>query len=280
MIEIPNRLQDENLNFVLVRSKDKNPIEKSWQTLSIKSYCPKLIRHLKNNGNYGILGGNGIITLDFDNKKVQEELLQKLPKTFTVKTGSGLLHKYFISDNCKSQKVLDKNQKTLIDIQGDGKFVVGPNSIHPNGNKYEVIDNSQIIFLQRSKIDELIEPYNYKKTSKQEVLPYPKRSHDDGVIENFKSKVKIKDVLNHYGVDTSQNPTECLFHSSKRGKCLGFKDDVAHCFHCDQAWNVFSLVMEKESCNFRESLVKISDIFGITISDFGAINRRGVLLKW
>jgi len=133
-IQIPKILQKENINFVLLEKSGKKPFQKDWQKKEIKFNNIELQNHLKNNGNYGIRGGgkNNLVIIDFDNKEVQEKVIKNLPKTFTIKTGSGLLHKYFFSDNSESFKIFNEELETLADIQGEGKQVVGAGSIHPN----------------------------------------------------------------------------------------------------------------------------------------------------
>jgi len=82
-------------------------------------------------------------------------------------------------------------------------------------------------------------------------------------IDLCKSQINISDVLSLFGVDTSKNPTECLFHSSKGGKCLGFQSDTAHCFHCEGSWNIFSLVMQEKNCDFKGALEFLADNFSL-----------------
>ena len=138
---IPKSLHNKNFRFVLLERRGKRPFQKEWQKKIIRFNDEELNKHLDEGGNYGVMGGGekNLVILDFDNEKVQNELLDKLPETFTVKTGSGLLHLYFFSDRSESFKIFDSKMNTLVDVQGEGKQVVGPGSTHPNGNKYEVV---------------------------------------------------------------------------------------------------------------------------------------------
>lgn len=260
-IKIPKKLQKKEFCFVKLMKKKKKPFEKDWTKKPYFYSDSELLKHLEDGGNYGVMCGFGkLIVVDFDKEEVQKKIIPKLPKTFTIKTGSGLLHKYFLSDNYDNLKILDKDKNSLADVQGLGKQVVGASSIHPNGNKYEVVDNSEIAFISYAELKALFSPYLEKKEVKtKEEREYPK----DDLLEQVKSKIKIKDLLQSYGINTTKNPTECPFHSSKGGKCLGFEDDYAHCFHCEGAWNVFSLVKQKDNCNFKEALKKLVDIAGL-----------------
>lgn len=264
-MEIPTRLKQEGIRFVLLERSGKKPIQKEWTNKNILFDNPELIEHIKNGGNYGVMGGGSkqLIILDFDNEKVQEEVCKKLPQTFTTKTGSGKFHKYFFSDGNESFKIFDNDLNTLVDVQGEGKQVVAPNSIHPNGNKYEVFDDSDISFLTYSEIKALLLPYDKKIKKEKKEFEKPKGILTDDFLDTLKNYLSVEDVLNSMGIDTSMNPTQCPFHSSKGGKCLGFNRDTAHCFHCDGSWNIFSLVKDYKNCDFKESLQYLSNLAGL-----------------
>lgn len=263
-IKLPDKLQQEYINFVLLDKNSKKPFEKEWPTKNIKYNSPELLTHIANGGNYGIIGGGekNLIILDFDDKTIQEEIIKKLPNTFTIKTGSGLLHKYFFSDKSESFKIFNKNFDTIIDIQGKGKQVVGPDSIHPNGNKYEIIDNSNIEYIDYAEIKALLEPYNKKIKNKIEKKII--KNINTNFIEELKSLIKLEDVLSDFGVDITKNPSNCPFHTSKGGKCLGWNNKTAHCFHCEGSWNIISWIKDNKKCNTKEAIDYLVDKAGIT----------------
>jgi len=264
-MQIPERLKQEEMRFVLIEKSGKKPFQQQWQTKNIKHNDLELLRHLECKGNYGVMGGGekNVVIVDFDNEDIQKLLIDKLPKTFTVKTGRGLLHKYFFSDESKSFKIFDEDMMTLLDVQGDRKQVVGPGSIHPNGEMYVVIDDSEIAFISYAELKALIMPLSKKPRKKEKEFESPKEHKHDDFLEVVKSKVSIENILSDIGVDTSKNPSTCPFHDSKGGKCLGWEKEVAHCFHCDGAWNIFSLVMEYNKCNFSEALDWLSNKYGL-----------------
>ena len=264
-MRIPKILQNKEMNFVLIEKSSKKPFQQAWQNKLIKYDDTELIKHLNSNGNYGVIGGGekNLIIIDFDNKELQDKLFPILPETFTVKTGSGLLHLYYFSDKSDSFKIFDKELKTLADIQGKGKQVVGAGSVHPNGKKYELIKNIPISFINYAEVKAQLMPYD-KKPKKEITKPNNLNiEYENNFVDECKSQIKIQDVLNLIGIDTSKNPTECPFHSSKGGKCLGFQDDVANCFHCDTSWNIFSLIKQWKNCDFKTSLEILADNFGL-----------------
>lgn len=260
-MKIPSTLK--NLKFCRIKKGTKKPFEKDWTN---KPYSYDEISEFKDE-NYGVLGGGEkkLVIVDFDDPKIQEEIIKKLPKTFTVKTGSGLLHKYYYSNDCKSFKIFNKEMGTLVDVQGEGKQVVGANSIHPNGKIYEVVDESEIGFINYFELKAIIYPYD--KKPKKEIKKESNIPKDLNFKSNFldlvKERISFESLLSDFGVDTSKNPTNCLFHSSKGGKCLGWNNETAHCFHCDDSWNLFSLVMKFKNLNFKDGLDWIADKYNL-----------------
>lgn len=267
MIEIPKQLQQKGINFVLIEKGCKKPFQIGWQNKKIEYDNQELLEHIKNNGNYGVMGGGekNLIVVDFDNKEIQDDALKKLPETFSVKTGSNMIHLYYFSDKCESFKIFDENLDTFADVQGEGKQVVGANSVHPNGNKYEVFKDNEISFINYAELKAIMTFYD-KKPKKEEQFPNEQnkeRHIEDTFLEEIKKKISIKNILDLIGIDTKRNPTQCPFHDSNGGKCLGFMFDKAHCFHCDGKWNIFSLLMEYKKISFKEALELIAETFGM-----------------
>jgi len=264
-MEIPRQLQVEGIRFVLLEREGKKPFQKEWQNKNIFFNDAELIAHINAGKNYGVLGGGTkqLVIVDFDNEKVQDEICLKLPRTFTVKTGSGKLHKYFFSDKTDSFKIFDEQMNTLADVQGDGKQVVGAGSIHPNGNNYEVVDDFEISFINYSELKALLFPYDKKPQKEKKVFEKPKVELQDDFLELVKNTLSMEEVLNSFGINTATNPTQCPFHSSKGGKCLGFTREVAHCFHCDGSWNIFSLVKDVKKYDFKKALEYLASLSGL-----------------
>ena len=262
---IPTQLQIRGIKFVLLERGGKKPFQNEWQNKVIEFDSQELKKNIEVGWNYGVMGGGSkqLIVIDFDNVKVQDEICKKLPQTFTVQTGSGKLHKYFFSDGTQSFKIFDEDMNTLADVQGEGKQVVGPNSIHPNGNKYRVIDNSEIVFLPYAEIKALLMPYDKKPKKDKQEFEKPKVDIEDNFLEKLKATISMQDVLASFGIEIKNNPTACLFHTSKGGKCLGFNKELAHCFHCDGAWNIFSFVKDAKKCDFKEALEYLSNLAGL-----------------
>jgi hypothetical protein len=149
MIEIPKQLQNPEFRFLLLRKKDKKPLELEWQKKNnYKFDDEKLLNHIKTGANYGIIGGFGnLVLIDVDSEEINEKC-KLLPDTFKVKTGSPEEYKnhyFFISDEPLNPIRLSKEKVGDIgDIRSTGQYVVAPNSIHPKGNPYKVVDDLPI----------------------------------------------------------------------------------------------------------------------------------------
>jgi putative DNA primase/helicase len=263
-MQIPDKLKRYGIRFVLVEKGTKKPFQMEWQQKTIEYDNPELIKHLENGGNYGVMGGgiHDMLLLDFDNERVQNEVIPFLPETFTVKSGSGLLHKYFYSDNTESFKIFDEEMNTIADIQGEGKQLIGAGSVHPNGNTYDIVDDKDIAFVSYAELKALLSKYDKKpKKEKKEITPAPNiDSQENDFLSVLKSKVKVENVLDYLKVDTQHNPTKCPMHDSKGGKCLGFSSDTCHCFHCEGSWNIFSLLKESKNISSKETIETLAKI--------------------
>jgi len=142
MINIPKNIQ----HFRFIKTREKIPFEKDWQNTNNYTYKNTTFsEYLSQNTTYGVLCGlNNLLVVDLDSKDVQDALLEKhkelFENTFTViSANKKLYHFYFVTDvPPESFKCLDKEKNTLLDAQGIGKQVIGPNSTLSNGNTYEV----------------------------------------------------------------------------------------------------------------------------------------------
>lgn len=245
---IPLALKREIFRFVLLKKRDKVPVNKNWTDSSLTYNSLDLLDWVKKGNNYGVIGGYGnLIILDFDNQQIQDRVVPLLPKTFTVQTGTGKMHKYFHCDDPKSFKVMDSSKNTLVDVQGTGKQVVGAGSLHPNGKRYVVIDKSPIAVIKIKQLQILFADYLKPKDQ------YKEEYAADDLTKEIKSRIGIKELMDNYGYDTSKNPTMCkLGHGSKGGKCFSWSEskNLWNCFHCDEGGDVFSFIQKHDSSDF------------------------------
>lgn len=144
-IIVPNQLNKENIKFCRVQRGKKKPFEKNWTN---KPYSFTEIQDFLDKENYGIICGyGGIAVIDCDNEELSDLIKKEFPETFTVKTGGGGFHFYYLIPELKKKLILDKDrghENHLGEVQSHGAQVVGPGSLHPNGNFYEVINYKEI----------------------------------------------------------------------------------------------------------------------------------------
>ena len=163
---IPEQLQNPEFRFCLVnkwdaKNKDgkelgKAPFEQKWQEKGYKFDDPKLLQHIKDGGNYGVIGGYGKLRiLDIDDKNKVEEFTEMFTSTLTVKTGSGGLHIYFTSDYDTPHILKDE----MGEYRAARMQCVGPGSRHPSGNYYEVINDKKLINYTKEGIKTCLSQY-------------------------------------------------------------------------------------------------------------------------
>jgi hypothetical protein len=184
MIEIPEQLK--NARFVLVRPYKKNAFQVDWDEYANYSYGDvDLLRHLENGGNYGVLSWNGVCTFDIDDNEIFKSTGIKLPLSLIIKRGNHG-HYYFTCSDCP-ETARTRYVLTFGDVRLGGNFyVVGPNCIHPSGDKYEILHNEPIVDLPYEQVMKIINSYGVTKE-------YIGNAKDGGVYET--SIIDWSDVL-------------------------------------------------------------------------------------
>ena len=140
-------LTDQSLRFTKIRYRSKRPIEKGW-TKRPYTY-EQILPHIGRHTNYGVLTGYGNLAVaDADSEELIEAIEKRLPPTFTVQTGSGGRHYYYKCPELQKRIVLQAGNKHYGEIQSKGQAVVGPGSIHPDGNTYQIVRAAPISTLE------------------------------------------------------------------------------------------------------------------------------------
>ena len=90
-VEIPEilveRLQGLGPHFVKVLKNEKRPFEEAWQKPEnlMDATDLRLQKWLAEGGNYGVVGGFGLVIVDVDTDELKQIVREKLPATFTVR---------------------------------------------------------------------------------------------------------------------------------------------------------------------------------------------------
>ena len=131
-------------NLIPLRDKSKLPTI-AWGEFKDKRYNGEL-----NGVNYAVICGevSQCVVIDIDSPELTPEIFKGWDdlkkKTLVVKTGSGGYHIYTKPKDGKypPKMPLTNDRGQHIDIQSTGSYVLGPGSIHPNGNHYEIISTT------------------------------------------------------------------------------------------------------------------------------------------
>ena len=240
MITIPERLRQDGFRFVLIRSAEKRPFEKDWTGLANYAWDDKRLgAHILDGGNYGVLcGPGGLRVLDYDDSQLVEELDEKLPRTFRVRTGGGGIHDYFICPDME-KVVLKADGRHLGELQGPGSQVVGPNSIHPNGERYKVERDIPIAEITKKEVKELLGVYYQKKAEE-----FNKN------VTTYSSSLNITDVVSLAGMTKrgDEYQGEHPVHGSDGGMnfCVNPGKNTWHCFRCGSGGSIFEWIAVSE----------------------------------
>lgn len=123
--------------------------------------------------NYGIIPNDDVVVVDVDNRNGGMENYKKLKRkgyfknTFTVQTGSGGFHFYYLLPKDFSgqlAKNLEPAGYTGIDIKDKRGFLIAPKSLHPQGGAYKLLYRKYGIHLEE------IHPKLLELATKKEVI--------------------------------------------------------------------------------------------------------------
>ena len=167
---IPWQLRIPEFRFVPIWIGQKKPFEYQGNVPGGANYAydsPKLAAYLLEGHNYGVCAGMGdLIVFDSDHPRLAElGILGDLPRTFTVRTGGGGTHRYYICRDIMDKAVMyDRelvNEKGepqhLGEIQTLGFQAVGAGSLHPNGKRYVVEVDEPIAELSWQDLYKILE---------------------------------------------------------------------------------------------------------------------------
>jgi hypothetical protein len=196
--------------------------------------------YLAEGHNYGVLTGVGsLIVCDVDDLPRLEQLniITQIPETFTVETGRGGKHFYLLCKGFKNKIILEDPE--LMDVDGDpmhlgeiqaiGEQVVGPGSLHPNGNYYKVVKNVPIATVEKDFLVKLVEPFAKKE---EPAISHKCKTHSGGSsIGNLIPIDQVawpRNVKERKGSETFGTHPK---HDSRHGKNFSV-NTAKNCWHC------------------------------------------------
>ncbi len=232
--------------FIRVSPQNKNPIDQEWQkTENLRTHNDVVLKaHMRAGGNYGVVGGTGLIIIDADTPELDKILEEKLPPTFKVRSpGSRLPHRYYQTDLNKPLRLRNNAGANIGDIQGPGKQVLGPGSIHPNGKPYEIVDDRELAFVGKAALKEALSEWLVPEKEIQEIETAANKESAQfpdltiaRVIEKYGIQLDHKQGDEFYGVHPQ--------HGSGTGRnfWINTTKSVWHCFRCSSGGGPLSLI--------------------------------------
>lgn len=268
-INIPTQLQRDDIRFIMLMPRSKVPIVSAWNEPknALKGYDPNLSKHLKASGNYGIYPDvdSNLLFLDIDLAYEFHAAggLQLVADTYQYSAWPDR-SKYRAIITCRDIPIELRGHKSNVHPHGSDKAVVeifypagprngvlkaggqvvGPNSIHPNGNPYAAIDeNAPIIEVAWSDLQGVINTirpeYREQKISKEVYIQGEYASHGRKLLRD---RYPLDPVMPENPQPTcngeyrGKNP----FHTTTRtdGNMLfnPFRG-IMHCFLCGRGYD-------------------------------------------
>ena len=89
----------------------------------------------------------------------------------------------------------------------------------------------------------------------------------------IKSRLKMPEVLRHYGFDIKRGRIPCPIHHGDGRNC-GVKDEYIHCFVCGATVDVVGFEMQYFNLDFPKAISKLNDDFRLGLPIGNKIDRR------
>ncbi|MDW5562993.1 MAG: bifunctional DNA primase/polymerase [Methanomassiliicoccus sp.] len=271
---IPERLRDLRIRFVRVRrvgeikpngqpANGKEAMGNGWNEWE-NAYpfnSLQLAKHIADGGNYGVLCGHGLIVIDADYPEVAATVDERLPKTFTVKSGrdgAGGFHYYYWCPDLPNPirlEVPGAKKGEGGDVQSTGKQVIGPGSTHRTGRKYEIVKDLPITEIAAEQL----------LAALQDFLPPPEMDTPEDMKRHVPEggddldqlrieKIVPLDKLTRHG-HKYQGP--CPWHGSETGSnfTIDLDKNVWHCFrHSTGGGPMHAIAIQEKIIECSESV--------------------------
>lgn len=248
---LPKQLQRKEFNFIFLEGKNPMVNGDGWQK-QIHPYT-EAEEWLALGTNYGVMGGHGgLIIMDADSEAVVDAVEAGLPATFTVKTGSGKKHFYFICPEVDKKITLyDKTVPSQFlpgeDHYGEvitwGFQAVGPGSIHPDSHKYyEVYKDIEIAEISKDQLLTCLSPF--LKPVFPDVLPPSRKTNVNSQFvdsnDDLIDSIQLTDIIKISRTGNIVHP----IHGAKNGGNLNLnlEKNLWRCFRCESGGGPLSLL--------------------------------------
>lgn len=236
MTKVPKKLNEKDFRFIKLRGQTKMPLEKNWSESNNYSY-EEITKWGDKGNNYGVATGYGNLgVIDCDVEILEKRVKDELPETFTVETGSGGKHYYYIIDDLDKKFIFYyKGTVHAGELQWKGQQVVGAGSTHPeSGLKYKVVINKPIAHIKKKDLQKLFK--EFKKAEDESKKEESKKDYDvhKGYILPITRVVEEVPELQRFirkGKDL-QGAHPVHGSTTKINFCIDDENDLWHCFRC------------------------------------------------
>jgi hypothetical protein len=213
--------RQKEFSVIVLASKSKKPLLLEWEeyqhVIASEDRLKQWFSTAGPHNNVGIITGtvSRILAIDIDGQEAQaqfqtkieevqdKDILKAIKSTMKIKTGSGNINIVigFNPDEFVNNKGEIKNKilwkgngsgHSEIRVKGEGGYVVAPPSIHPNGNKYELINGLEIVILPKNQIQMIFDVFSRKENYNKIRQDQQQRPLDDETISD------IVDILKPY----------------------------------------------------------------------------------
>jgi hypothetical protein len=265
-------LKQENKNVELVRLEaDKKKRDKLKSKLSYVTFGGTF----KKRSSKQLIKSSGLACLDIDDIENLNEIKEQIIKNECT-------HCLFISPSGKGLKLIVKIPEVESNEEYKSYWISIAKHYNLSSNDEASKDICRACYLSIDKF-----PYlnpdskvytercdTFVTPSVKVILPKQKirtdffvnsqKSNSDDFLDKLKSSISMIRILEHFGVDTSKNPTNCPFHSCSQ-RCLSFNDEVCNCFDtdCGKGYNIFSFVKKIKGLNSSDTIKWLSEFAGL-----------------
>lgn len=276
----------------------KGAIEHGWQDHPYEAADPELQTWLRVGNNYGVKCGEGIVELDLDEEFFQlyPELAQKLPKTFTVESGSQKgQHRYYrsdITDNATLLTYVEGKQVNVGNIQARNKYVVGPGCNHYTGGTYRIINDAPIAWISEEQVEQVFGEL-LKWSQKQQAFNEIQAKWEGKQIGLQIPISEIIDLSDMRSIGRDEYQGSHPIHGSTTGVnfCVNVAKNCWHCFRCNSGGGPLSWLAVREGlmeCEEARRGVLKGDLFWKAVEiaeregfdvDLGKLKGKSAILK-
>lgn len=183
--ETIQELESYQWSFIALPLKAKATVNKWTHLQTALPTKEEIVSWGQHEQNIAVITGSlsGVCVLDVDEFTPEvNDLISKLPPTWTVETGTGGLHYYFKYPRDKELRNFTKKMPGL-DFRGEGGYVITAGSIHPNGNLYKWV---------------------YKTESINDLAEFPFELLKNCFNENGSNKPKVVEILQEEQIPEGQ----------------------------------------------------------------------------